>query len=169
MSGPAGAGVSAGVRHTEFHDALLRADWHYGGNYPPDLAPENGGTHIGLFLAWAIHRGFHGEFHETESAAALEAVRQRRMTGREFLFQECDEKFGEEQLSGEGNEFAHSYYAPDRGYMADYHAALGRGLPSLYHVADTWANFDRLAPVVDRRYQAWKAKGTRRWFQFWRR
>jgi hypothetical protein len=146
-----------------------RADWHYGGNYPPDLAPENGGTHIGFFLAWAIHRGLQGEFHDAESAAALEAVRQRRMTGREFLFQECDEKFGEEQLNAEGNEFAQSYYAPDSGYMADYHAALGKGLPSLYHVADTWANFDRLAPVVDRRYQTWKTMGTRRWFQFRRR
>jgi hypothetical protein len=25
-----------------------RADWHYGGNYPKGLPPENGGTHIGM-------------------------------------------------------------------------------------------------------------------------
>lgn len=146
-----------------------RADWHYGGDYPPDLPPENGGIHIGLFLAWAIHRGLQGEFHDAESATTLEAVRQRRMTGREFLFQECDEKFGAEQLNHEGNQFAHSYYAPDGGYMADYYATLGKGLPSLYHVADTWANFDLLALVIDKRYQTWKTKGNRRWFQLWRK
>jgi hypothetical protein len=33
-----------------------RADWHYGGDYPPDLPSENGGTHIGIYLAWIIHR-----------------------------------------------------------------------------------------------------------------
>ena len=50
-------------------------DWHYGGDYPPDLPPENGGTHIGFFLAWAIHRGLQGEIHDEESAPALEVVR----------------------------------------------------------------------------------------------
>jgi hypothetical protein len=36
-----------------------RADWHYGGGdlYPKELPPENGGTHIGMYLAWIIQRG----------------------------------------------------------------------------------------------------------------
>lgn len=29
-----------------------RADWHYDGQYPKGLPPENGGTHIGMFLVW---------------------------------------------------------------------------------------------------------------------
>ena len=40
--------------------------------------------------------------------------------------------------------------------MADYEDVLGDDLPSLYHVEDTWANFDRLAPVLDARLAEWR-------------
>jgi hypothetical protein len=33
---------------------------------------------------------------------------------------------------------------------------LGEALPSLYHVPDTWASYDRLAPVIAQRYDEWK-------------
>jgi len=141
--------------------AYDRADWHYGGDYPAGLPAENGGTHIGMFLAWAIQRGLEGDFHREESSAAVAAVRARKMTGREFLFSQCDEKFWEEDLSEEGNAFATAYYENDNGYMADYGATLLDDLPSLYHVADTWETFDRLAPVLDRRYAEWKARTPR--------
>jgi len=138
--------------------AYDRADWHYGGDFPSDLPPEAGGTHIGMFLAWAITRGLESDFHREESPAALEAVRRREMTGREFLTVECDEKLWEEDLSDQGNEFAKAYYERDGdgGYLNDYEECLGDTLPSLYHVADTWANFDRLATRLDERYEAWK-------------
>jgi hypothetical protein len=138
--------------------AYDRADWHYGGNYPPDLPPENGGTHIGMFLAWAITRGLEGDIHHEDavSQAALAAVRERRMTGREFLFKQCDEKFCDVDLSEEGNAFARSYYATDR-YLEDYAATLGRDVPTLYHVEDAWKNFDKLSRVLDQRYREWKA------------
>jgi len=32
----------------------------------------------------------------------------------------------------------------------------GEALPSLYHVPDTWASYDRLAPVIAQRYGEWK-------------
>src|SRR5262249_33118794 len=88
-----------------------RAEWHYGGNYPKELPPENGGTHIGMFLAWAIVNGLEGDLHKQESAQALEAVRRREMTGRQFLFDQCDEKFTDEDLNDEGNAFAATYYS----------------------------------------------------------
>ena len=140
--------------------AYDRSDWHYGGDFPADLSPEAGGTHIGMFLAWAITRGLEGEFHRRESLSALEAVRNRQTTGREFLTNECDEKFWEEDLSDEGNAFAKSYYQKEGagGYLADYAEILGNGLPSLYHVADSWSTFDRLVPVLDQRYADWKRR-----------
>jgi hypothetical protein len=142
--------------------AYDRADWHYGGDYPKDLPPENGGTHIGMFLAWAILNNLEGDLHREEAADALAAVRTRTMTGRDFLFQQCDEKFTIEDLSDEGNAFARWYYADgqlDGPYIADYEGALGAAVPTLYHVADTWENFDKLAPVITRRYLEWKSLG----------
>lgn len=138
--------------------AYDRADWHYGGEFPKELAPENGGTHIGMFLAWAILHGLEGEFHQEESAEALAAVRARQMTGREFLTTQCDEKLWEEDLNEEGNAFANAYYSTKAQvtYFDDYDRALGAGLPSMYHVEDTWENFDRVAAVITQRYEEWK-------------
>ena len=137
--------------------AYDRADWHYGGDYPEGLPPENGGTHIGMFLAWAIMNGLEGEFHREESPASLAAVRARQMTGRQFLSKECDEKFWDEDLSDEGNAFAKHYYESNR-YFEDYEAALAGDLPSMYHVQDTWQNYDTIAPIITRRFEEWKRK-----------
>lgn len=133
-----------------------RVDWHYGGEYPADLPPENGGTHIGMFLAWAIMNNLEGELLKEELAEALAAVRARLITGRQFLIEQCDEKFLEESLSDEGNEFARIYYE-DGAYIADYAHVLAAELPSLYHVADTWENYDKIAQVISDHYAEWKA------------
>lgn len=142
--------------------AIDRADWHSGGDFPPDLPPENGGTHIGMFLAWIILNGLQGEFHDEESPDELAAVRARRMTGREFLFRACDGKFWEEDLNAEGNAFAAAYYSGPGGegygpYLGDYEEALAVLLPGTYHVEDTWANYDVIAPVISNRFAEWQA------------
>lgn len=143
--------------------SIDRADWHYGGDYPEDLPPENGGTHIGLFLAWIIRNGLEGQELREDSADALGRVRARTMTGREFLFEECDEKFWNDDLNEEGLAFTLAYYSGPGGegygeYIEDYMQALEtETLPSLYHVEDTWENYDKLAPLIDERFAAWKA------------
>jgi hypothetical protein len=78
------------------------------------------------------------------------------MTGREFLIKQCDEKFWEDDLNEEGNRFAQSYYATNK-YYGDYEAILSAGLPTLYHVEDSWANFEKISEVLDRRYHEWKS------------
>ena len=137
-----------------------RADWHYCGDFPRDLPPEAGGTHIGMFLAWAILRGLEGDLHREDSVESLRAVRERRMTGRDFLFRECDEKFTGEDLNEEGNAFTKAYFEKDgpEGYLADYEQALGNNIPTLYHVEDTWEAFDKLASVLDKRLAEWRRR-----------
>jgi len=71
----------------------------------------------------------------------------------------CDEKFIDEDLSEEGNEFAAVYFDFKKGdYLSDYEAILGEDGVELYHVKDTWANFDRLKPVLDKRFSEWRAQ-----------
>ena len=137
-----------------------RADWHYGGDFPADLKPEAGGTHIGMFLGWAILRGLEGEDHQEDSGESIQALRERRMSGRDFLMNVCDEKFIDDDLNDEGNAFVAAYYNKDGpgGYLADYEEALGGStLPSLYHVDNSWENFDKLTPILDQRFAEWKA------------
>jgi hypothetical protein len=144
-----------------------RADWHYGGDFPADLPQENGATHIGMFLAWAVLNGLEGDLLREHCSGALDAVRQRTMTGRQFLLDECDEKLTDGDLNQEGNAFAAVYCDKDSGYLSDYARVLAVGVPSLYHVADTWDNYDRIAPLISKAFMRWKA-GTP-WWQFWRR
>jgi hypothetical protein len=69
----------------------------------------------------------------------------------------CDGKFTGEDLNDEGNAFATAYYDTQVGmFLKDYEATVGRGLPSLYHVPDTWETFEKLQPVFGRRLADWR-------------
>jgi hypothetical protein len=133
-----------------------RADWHYGAeNYPPGLPPENGGTHIGIYLSWIIHRDLGSAQLRKYAGEALKAVKERSMTGRQLLFSELDEKFFPGLLTKLGKDFTRDYYDND-AYMEDYVEVLCNELPSVYHVEDSWENYDKIAAVIDRRYAGWQ-------------
>ena len=80
----------------------------------------------------------------------------REVTGRDLLITKLDEKFFDQLLTPEGQEFTKSYYETN-GYANDYDMVLGGDLPTLYHVANTWENFDKLVPILDDRLAAWRA------------
>ena len=134
------------------------ASWHSGGNFPTDLPEKAAATHSGMFLAWALLRGMVGDEHAEDFADDLDELRSRKVTPGAYLMR-LDGKFTDGELNGEGNGFASHYFDLERGqYLRDYEMTLAQGLPSSYHVADTWENFDRLEPVIDARYQAWRSQ-----------
>jgi hypothetical protein len=132
-----------------------RADWHYGGNYPQELPPENAGTHIGIYLAWIIHRELGSKSLVKLGAGTYQKVLQREATGRDLLFTELDEKFFPQLLNNEGGAFTRDYYESN-DYVNDYDLVLGGELESLYHVQDTWQNYDKMAAKLDERLAAWR-------------
>jgi hypothetical protein len=151
--------------------AYDRADHDYSTDEEP-LPKGHAATHIGLFLSWIILHGLENAFHQQHSAELLAKVRRREITGRQFFEAACQGKFTERDLSPEGNAFAEFYYSDAAGqrgaYFEDYKKALAAGLPSFWHVADTWQNYDKLAAIIDRRYDAWKHRPRKRWWQFWK-
>ena len=133
--------------------------WHSGGDFPGDLPAEAGGTHTGMFVTWALLSGLAGEIHLEDFEEDLSALKARSITPGAYFLQVCDGKFTDEDLSDEGNAFAESYVDPEKGkYLSDYEKVLGGDVPGLYHVEDTWANYDRLAPTLERRFKVWKAR-----------
>lgn len=137
------------------------ASWHYGGDFPDDLPPEAGAIHTGMFLAWALLNGLGGSFHAEECPEDFESLKQRTITPAQFLINACDEKFTAEDLSDEGNDFAADYYGAGgqmKDYIKDYEELFASGIPSLYHVPDTWESFDRLSPRIQERYDQWKRR-----------
>lgn len=151
--------------------AYDRADFDYSTEAEP-LPKGHAATHIGMFLAWAVFNDLENDFHRQHSAELLAKLRRREITGRQFFEAVCNGRFTERELSVEGNDFAEYYYANQAGergpYFEDYRKTLVAGLPSFWHVADTWENYDKLAPVISRRYQRWKNPPRKRWWQFWK-
>lgn len=134
--------------------AIDRMDSHYGGDFPEDLPDENGGTHIGIYLAWIINNNLQGELHDEDSVEALQDLKNRKITGRDFLIEQCDEKFWEEDLNAESFAFTEFYY--HEKYFEDYANILGVDLLSTYHVENTWENYDKITPIIDQRFEEWK-------------
>ena len=148
-----------------------RADYDYSTEQQP-LPKGHAATHIGMFLAWAAFNRLLNEYHEQHSTELVGRLRRRQITGRQFFEGACKEQFAEKDLNVEGNSFAEHYYRDTAGkrgaYFADYKKVLAAGLPSFWHVADTWENFEKIAPVITRRYEEWKNPRRKRWWQFWK-
>ena len=130
------------------------ATWHSEGDFPKDLPSEAGGTHIGMFLAWAFSAGFVGELHIKESAEDLIKLNERKITGRDFLFINCDGKLTDDDFNEEGNAFASEYLEED--YIDDYASIVPNELETVYHLEDSWQNFDNLKVILDARLELWR-------------
>ncbi len=120
-----------------------------------ELENEAGATHIGMFLAWAMLRGLASS--ELLASEECEQLKARTTTGREVVVDWCDCKLFDSDLSPVGNGFASWYY--ESQFLADYAEVFGvsdASTDAFCSVADTWANFDKLAPVLDRRFAQWR-------------
>jgi len=145
------------------------ASWHYGGDFPEHLPDEAGATHIGMFVCWAIDAGLVGEIHAQDFPEMLLRLKNRDLTPGAWFILACDEKFTDEDLNEQGNRFAEVYYLKDgpSGYLADYSSVFPDN-DDVYSVPDTWASFEKLKPIIDSRYSAWKSppsSGWRKWFK----
>jgi hypothetical protein len=154
---------------TDFKEEVVKYDdasWHYGGDFPEELPAANGATHIAMFLGWALSRRLISDYHVSDSGAVMDLVAGRKMTPRTFLIDVCDEKLTSEDLSDIGNAFTEDYY--EEHYFTDY-AELFSEVESLYEVEDVWANYDRVADMLDVRLQAWMGRFiNRKWRKVWR-
>ncbi len=132
------------------------ASWHYGGDFPKNLPPEAGATHIGMYLTWVVVSGMESHFLRDELASDhLADLKDRKITPGQFLIAVSDEKLVDDELDEEAKRFTDAYYASNM-YFDDYDKAVGKGVETLYGVPDTWAIFDKLKPVLDRRFDEWK-------------
>ena len=139
----------------------------------PEWPLEQADLATGFFIAWCIDRGHIGERHLREHAELLEAVRARRMTGREFFYRTayCGE-FWSWDVSGALQDFCATYFAclchrnstqpllgradrcgPDDDLIALFgpHFPHGGG-----ETADDWNNYARFALLLDARHEDWQ-------------
>lgn len=142
-------------------------DWHNGASdFPSDLPAEAAATHIGVFLAWMIRNDLVSDLHKSESAESILKVKSGQMTGAQFLIEECDEKLFEEDLNEEGIGFARHYYDSSL-YFNAYGLELLEDEPTIYHVRDSWENYDKVEKLIDNAFIRWQTKKNKKFWQFW--
>ena len=145
-----------------------KAKYHCGGQFPPDQTIEQAMVHTGMYLGWIIDTGLYSE-EFAQDQAAIDAFKARTMTGPQ-VYQKHDGCFTGDMLNDEGNAFSQFYYDIEYGrYLADYEDTLCQNLPSLYHVKDTWENYNRIKAVIDTRFLGWKKKSGPKPWLFWKR
>ncbi|WP_211231575.1 hypothetical protein [Eisenibacter elegans] len=129
-----------------------RADWHFLGQFPTDLPIEQAHVHIGLFMGWLIDQELTGVDWEDELHWL--ARFKRREVSCALLSALWDGTLHEGLLNDTANAFA-AYYYQNGLYYQDYLDILCQELPSMYHTADTWENYERLRQRLNERYAAW--------------
>lgn len=128
-------------------------------DFETDLPQEAAGTRIGMYAAWLTLRGLGSEGLN----AYLDDLRARQISCADFLFDACDGKLGEQDLNEEGLAFSSHYYGTrfdtdyERVFESEF-SQTGYAIDDACSIPDTWANFDRLAIVLNRRWMDWKAE-----------
>ena len=143
------------------------AHWHWNGNYPPDLLPRDEQddplpvAHIAFFLVWAIERGLACAEHADRTVPEVRQLADRSITPWEYMTDRIGCRLEDGDFNEQGLAFTRAYYGKRRAtfYLDDFCLVFDEAETG-YHVADTWANYDRLKPLLDRAWAYWQEEGS---------
>ncbi|MEO6951819.1 MAG: hypothetical protein ABI321_08390 [Polyangia bacterium] len=106
---------------------------------------EKACRHMGLFLAWAMERGFASDDHEGEDASSP----------TEYFIGACDTKLTNEDLNDEGNAFVEAAYEDYLGEVNAYASSLGVGD---YDIVEDEATKTHFYAWLDARLGTWRSQ-----------
>jgi len=126
---------------------------HFLGEFPESLPMEQAYVHIGMYLGWVIETGLYSDYFESEASTEIFRFKRKEISCT-ILSEIWNGYLAYEFLNNCGNRFTYFYYSSGL-YRLDYEEVLGRDLPSVYHVDDTWPNYDKLKERINMRYAEW--------------
>jgi len=137
-------------------DVYDKAKWHFGGDFPEELDDFQGYVHTGLFLGWLIDKDLVSDEFKNDHNKEIEQFKKTEMTGAQIFECCCDGVLMIEDLSELGNRFALPYFNFDSGqYLNDYETTFLHSIPTIYHVNDTWDNYQKIKNILDKRFDDW--------------
>jgi hypothetical protein len=140
---------------TEMEKSIYdNAKTHFLGNFPASLPIEQAYVHIGMYLGWIIENDLYSEYFEEEASNQIFRFKRREISCT-ILSEIWDGYLGYQLFSKHGNMFTYYYYAGGL-YHNDYQELLVKGLPSIYHVDDSWDNYEKIKQRMSVRLQDWK-------------
>ena len=139
--------------------AYDKASYHEEAVAKLKLPPEHAENQTLFFLRWLIENNLMRGWYMKAAADTLEECRTGKATIRD-VYHQMASAIMSDMLTPEGEEFVKYYYYVAKvravGYPRDYATVLQGNLPSSYHVQYTEENYQRIKPVLDRRFQDWK-------------
>lgn len=141
------------------------ASWHYGNDFPKDLAQENASTHIGMYMKWCIDNDLISSELKKDSQAGIDSVKNNIITGAEFINSYSDGKLLSTDLSDIGRKFTNDYYEDNSdfsknngSYLDDYIKIFEKIIDkkSVYHVEDSEQNYLLIKAKIDSKFKEWK-------------
>jgi len=139
-----------------------KAKYHIGGDFPSDVDTFQAYVHTGLFVCWLIDRDLINADFKKEFHSEIKLLLTRQISPSKFYHDYLDGVFSSEGFTRLAINFATYYFDFEKGqYLIDYEATLNPNnkLETLYHVADTWDNYDKLKSVIGRSFDQWKVSG----------
>lgn len=127
---------------------------HFLGNFPDSLPIEQAYVHIGIYLGWIIEAKLYSPFFEEEASNQIFRFKRKEISCT-ILSEIWDGYLGHEFFDRHGNLFTYYYYGGGL-FRRDYEEILVRDLPSLYHVQDSWENYEKMKARIDFRFEDWK-------------
>jgi len=128
---------------------------HFLGDFPASLPIEKAYLHIGIYMGWIIDNDLYSEYFEDEASTEIYRFK-RREIGCIILAEIWDGALSHELFSDETNLFTFYYYAGGI-FKKDYAEVLVKSHKTIYHVDDTWENFDRISKRITERFVEWKS------------
>jgi hypothetical protein len=140
----------------ESSEKLDDASWHYEGDFPPDLEIDSAYTHIGFYLTWICINGLYSSGFFKENKDVILGLCNRDVTpgGISLLI---DGKIYTEMLCQKAASFSLFYYGSDNKYYDDLDSICKKfNLPSIYHLVDSWENYDKLSKLIGKAFAKWE-------------
>ena len=128
---------------------------HFLGEFPASLPIEKAYLHIGIYMGWIIDNDLYSEYFEEEASTEIYRFK-RRDIGCIILAEIWNGALSHELFNDETNLFTFYYYAGGI-FKKDYNELLTKGHKTIYHVDDSWENFDKIAKRITERYGEWRS------------
>ena len=136
---------------TEIFD---KAKWHLDGDYPIDLQPYQSYVPTGFYFGWLVLNNLISKEFRSESKEALQHFLEKKITCVKLYQDQLDGVFTSNDVNEKGLNFTRTYFDFEKGqYLTDYEQTLALDCPTLFHVQDTWENFEKICSAIDLRYQ----------------
>lgn len=136
------------------------ASWHYGEGLPEGYEENALGVHIGVFAIWCALNGLAGDTLKRKVSGIKKMYESRSNSPGQWCIDKMDGQLTNDALSDDGNAFAYDYYDLAKGeYRRDYFEAAGDDDNDYaFSVPDSWETYDKVAPIIARRYEEWRSK-----------